>query len=477
MASRKQIADFINSTKARASDNSADRASDKPPSKRQTSRRSAPAPGAADPLPLINPLTKIQCYYDTGRGGFWVQNTRSEWIPFTESSLRRMLKLAHFPHIPVKEEQMKRVDQALLELQTTLDVAYAGPIAGYKVGFHEICGQRVLVTSGPKLLQSKQGNWSTLRAFFEQLLGEDVRVFYGWMKAGLRSLYSGPPWVPGQMLAIAGPAGCGKSLLQNLVTELVGNRSAKPYRYMIGDTDFNHDLVSNEHLMIEDEAASTDLRVRRHFGSQLKNMMANEVQRLRRMRLDALSVTPFWRITISVNDEPENLAVLPPIDESLKDKISLLKAFPITPPFAADDIKARNAWRARLSAELPAFMFWLRSYRVPPSMMNVRYGVVAYQNADLVEALQDLSPERRLMTLIDSLRIWGIDNEDWIGTAAELEERLLEKDKLGRVSRLLYFQSACGTYLGRLESQFPTRISSGKAKGESRKYTIIPPNR
>lgn len=418
---------------------------------------------------------KVQAYYDAGRGGFWVEDVRGEWIPFSEGSMKRFIKHKEFPHIQQNDTLRTHcIEDALIQLQTENNVAYAGSVAGYAKGFHEICGQRMLVTSGPKLLQPAEGKWSSLDTFFGELLRCHRKVFFGWLKAALRSLYSGPPWVPGQMLAVAGPAGCGKSLLQNLITELLGNRSAKPYRYMVGDTDFNHDLITAEHLMIEDEAASTDLRIRRHFGSQLKNMVANEVQRLRRMRLDALSVTPFWRITISVNDEPENLAVLPPIDESLKDKITLLRAFRINPPFAADNIKARNAWRTKLSAELPAFMFWLRSYRVPSHMVNVRYGVAAFQDDGLVEELRDLSPEQRLLTLIDALQVWDVDRNDWKGTANELEERLLEKDKLGRVSKLLYFSSATGTYLGRLCKTHGERITVKKKPGISAEYTIKP---
>jgi len=474
---RKQLNDFIN--RARAGTAGA-MGGDSAASSKSTSHRAGTAAAATDARKMDKahmPIGDIQAYYDSGSRNFWTRNARGEWIPFTESAIRRMLKLENFNHIPIKEDQTRSIEQALLALQKQHDVSYAGPIAGYRIGFHEICGQRVLVTSGPQLLTAKEGNWSTFRTFVEQLLGDQARVFYGWIKAALRSLYSGPPWVPGQMLALAGPSGCGKSLLQNLITELLGNRSAKPYKYMTGDTDFNHDLICNEHLMIEDEAASTDVRLRRHFGSQLKNMVVNEVQRLRRMRLDALSVTPFWRITISLNDEPENLAVLPPIDESLKDKITLLRAFPIKPPYKAEDIKARNAWRARLSAELPAFMFWLRSFRVPAASVNVRYGVNSYQEPTLVEALQDLSPERRLINLIDALYIWGVDRLPWSGTASELEERLLEKDKLGRVSRLLYYHGACGTYLSRLESQSGDRISSKKAPSQSRRYTIIPPTK
>jgi hypothetical protein len=124
---------------------------------------------------------------------------------------------------------------------------------------------------------------------------------------------------------------------------------------------------------------------------------------------------------------------------------------------------------------LPAFIYWLRSFRVPPSMVNVRYGVSAFQDEDLVEAVRDLSPERRLLTLIDSLRIWSFENEPFKGTAGDLEERLLEKDKVGRVAKLLTFPSACGTYLGRLVAQNPERISAEKKCNSSRIYTIKPP--
>lgn len=444
------------------------RKQDEPAPRPTPTPRTAPRSGTPTPR-------KIAAYYDTGRGGFWTQNSRGEWIPFTESSLRRLLKHEQLCHIFSKEEQTHELEKLLIDLQKTHDVAYAGSIAGYKSGLHDICGQRVLVTTGPRLIVPRDGDWNTLKTFLAELLGDNVSVLYGWLKAGLKSLYAGPPWRPGQMLAFAGPAGCGKSLAQNLITELLGGRSAKPYRYMIGDTAFNSDLLQNEHLMIEDEAASTDLRIRRHFGSQLKNMIVNETQSLHRKGRDALSVTPFWRVTISLNDEPENLAVLPPIDESLKDKITLLRAFRFTPPYDADDIPARNAWRAKLSAELPAFVAWLRGYRVPSNRVNVRYGVNAFQDDELCGALEDLSPEQRLLQLIDNLRPWGADNLPFEGTASELEEILLTKDKLGRVAKLLYFQTACGTYLSRLEHRQPGRFTSEKQPKMSRKYKILPP--
>ena len=178
---------------------------------------------------------------------------------------------------------------------------------------------------------------------------------------------------------------------------------------MISDATFNSDLFTAEHLMIEDEAASTQLSVRRQFGSMLKNMIVNEHQSLHRKGRDALMVSPFWRVSITVNDEPENLMVLPPIDESLRDKITLLKAFVPEFPYTVDNMEGRRQFRTQLSAELPAFLRYLQTYKIPAASANQRYGVAAFQDAELMQELEELSPEYKLLAIIDRLQIWGVD--------------------------------------------------------------------
>jgi hypothetical protein len=81
-------------------------------------------------------------------------------------------------------------------------------------------------------------------------------------------------------------------------------------------TQFNSELFAAEHLMIEDEIASTDIRNRRSFGARIKDFTVNDLQSYHAKRVDALSIEPFWRVSITVNDEPEDLLILPPIDES-----------------------------------------------------------------------------------------------------------------------------------------------------------------
>jgi hypothetical protein len=45
---------------------------------------------------------------------------------------------------------------------------------------------------------------------------------------------------------------------------------------MSGATAFNGNLFEAEHLMIEDDVGSFDIRARRHFGAYLKQFTANE---------------------------------------------------------------------------------------------------------------------------------------------------------------------------------------------------------
>ncbi len=416
-------------------------------------------------------------YYDCNRGQYWTLNSRGEWIQMSESSLKRILRYEMYAKVTDKEVKEHRINLHLIALQREHDVCYAGPIAGYKAGIHTICGQRILVTAGPKLLKAEKGDWRQLRWFIESLLRESTPHFYGWLKSALKSLYNGPPFRPGQALALCGESDCGKSLLQNLLTEIFGGRSGKPYRYLTEKTTFNADLIQNEHLMLEDDVGAANNQERRRFGTQLKNMIVNETQSLHRKTRDALTVTPFTRLTITLNDDPEDMAVLPPIEGSLVDKFMILRAIKVIPPFEADDLEARATWRRGLSAEIPAFIWWLQRYRIPEKNKSVRYGVKGFQDESLLHMVDELSGERRLLALCDTINIWCVDKQPWVGTADELEEVLITKDRAGRAQKLLGFHNACARYLARMERKFAHRVSMKDDGRTAKKYTILPPDR
>ena len=182
--------------------------------------------------------------------------------------------------------------------------------------------------------------------------------------------------------------------MQNLLTTLLGGRAAKPYQFMARLTPFNADLFEGEHLQIEDDQSSTDIRARRNFGTSIKAFSVNESHRLHDKGRRAFNgLKPFWRVTITVNEEPENLMVLPPLDDSLEDKLLLLRAFKCPMPMPTDSNEERAAFWARLQNELPAFVHFLTTWTIPPELRSSRFGVRHYHHPDLVEAIHSLAPE------------------------------------------------------------------------------------
>lgn len=404
-------------------------------------------------------------YWETRKGELWFQPPgKAEYLRLESRMMKLQLMNLNFNIEIVGQNGIKAGDAKLLEAVNKNTVAYAGPLAGHKIGL--LClqsGQHVLVTSEAKPIQPAKGKMPRLEAYFDQLFGEQLLYALLWLKVALEALHKGT-FRPGQILVLAGPSGCGKSLFQKLVTVLFGGRQGKPYRYMTGGTQFNFELCGAEHLTIEDESAKMDIRSRREFGASIKDFTVNEFTSIHAKGKDATLTLPlFKRCTLSVNDEPENLMILPPLDPSLADKITILKCS--RAKFWTDD--RDKIWSA-LTAELPALVYYLRQMRIPKDLQDPRFGVVAYQHPEILEMLTAISPETRMLDFIDAILFAKDDDAPWQGTAAELEKELLGSSSfVWQVQKLLNFSSACGTFLARLETKIPGRFSHNKSAGKT----------
>lgn len=100
----------------------------------------------------------LEAFYDPGRKSYWMPNNRSEMIEVSEAGLCRHLRAAGFA--PESEGgALSALEEHLNWIQRAQDVAYAGPLAGHRVGLQDMCGQRVLVTRSPRILQPARGVW------------------------------------------------------------------------------------------------------------------------------------------------------------------------------------------------------------------------------------------------------------------------------------------------------------------------------
>lgn len=415
-------------------------------------------------------------HYDIAKKEYLVKSSEAIYIPYTESQYKRILKSREVSGTVNEGEQLSDIDRVILETQDRRCVVYSGALSGWPAGVHRIDTGRILVTQPPRIPAPVPGEFPYLAAFICSLLDEDplqIMAFLGWLKIAYESVRSGR-FRPGQALAMCGPKECGKSLCQQLVTYILGGRFARPYQYMMGATDFNSDLFTAEHLVIEDDVPSATLGDRRSFGSKIKEITANQGQRLHAKGRDAVVLPVFWRLSITVNDEPENMMIMPIIDESLSDKIILLKAVAAILPCSTETFDGRDQCWATLTAEIPALLHWLISTDIPAVWRSGRFGSREYKHPEIMEMLSDLSPETKLEQIINRVLFNTLAPTPWTGTSTALEQVLTSDHDAGyEARRLLSFSSACGVYLGRLALKRPSRYAQHRYN-DSREWIIQP---
>ena len=428
-----------------------------------------PRPVPAAPLPASpNPLDDL--HYDPNSGQWW---TRNAWGDYAQINGERVRTLFTESGVSPTKDQTgaSDVDRELLRRTRDTRIRYAGSVAGHQAGLYG----KVLVTESVAPLPAVPGDCARIQTYLYNLLDHNDdqywRLIY-WLALRRQAVLTGT-WRASQALALVGPAACGKSFVQaQVITKLLGGRIAKPYRYMSGATEFNGDLFAAEHLCISDEAPGRDIHSRRSLGSHIKSMLFDIDQSCHPKNRQAITLRPIWAMSISLNDEPENLQVLPPLDPSLMDKLIILRCVRHALPWPGPEIQVL---REIIDTELPALAHYLDGLTVPEHLVDPRCGLKAYQHPAILEELMQLSPEHQLIGLIDTV-IFENEFLTWRGTAADIETVLRDSKYSREADRLFRFNSACGVYLARLHEQDPERFKKTKSKNKIR-WAISPPQK
>lgn len=424
---------------------------------------------------MAKPEPKLpELFYELKTGAYWMRINVDRFLPVSSGDLKDHLKL-HGHDSNLKDDLgLSFGERFLTKTREDRYVDFAGPLAGHRAGYVLSPGEkRVLVTQSFRLpLPGDKPKCPIFEKFFDQLLGnEQTEFLLAWLKIAYGSLERGD-FQPGQCLVLAGPANCGKSFLQQfLITQILGGRSARPYRYMTGGTQFNEDLAGAEHHWIGDEVPNMNIAARRAFGEQIKDFTVNEEMSLHGKNKTALTVSTYRRLSVSVNDQAESLMIMPPMNDSLMDKIALLKCS-VAKCLTSDRFENRRVFLK----ELPGFIAFLKQFRIRPSLAryangdSCRCGVREVHQQELLEILNDTSPEHRLDGLIDQV----LPFEDkagvyapWQGTAEDLEAALRSSKFAFSADKIFNFSSAAGTYLARLRQKSPDRYVSRRLNGRT----------
>jgi hypothetical protein len=422
------------------------------------------------------PTPKLDVYFDAKKAKYWVR-TGERYTPFNkDDTIMRLAGMGFSRKKPGGE--LSQCEKEIQKIQDGVLIDFAGEIAGLRTGFVSWQDRNFLVTSAPRLATPVRGNWDTIEFILNNLITEEQRPYFlGWHKVTTVARYTGSNTF-GQLVVFAGTAGCGKSLWQNrVITPLLGGRMAKPLQFMSGGTTFNEDLIRAEHLMLEDENSNMDLKSRRALGAAFKNFTVNPYQRIHPKGQTAFTVPSWHRVSLSVNDEPENLAILPPIDESIKDKVMIFHCrneFKYPP-----GVEGREQLEAAIAAELPAFIWYLlNEHSIPEELKSERYGVKEYADPEILKTIHGLAPEAELLYMIDTVLFHqGHTYKERVLPAAEIQNLIMQEPATEHQARKLFnYCNSCGQYLSRLARTVPHRVQrGGVGHGSIVKWKLIAP--
>ena len=418
---------------------------------------------------------------------FLVRNDAGRWLTLKSASFRRILAARGLASKPGKGEDMGEIDLEIVRVQMENDVSRFGPLCGRNAGFYESDGSRHLVTEDMNLIQPTPGEAPTITRVINGLFrnsepeavgNAQIATFLGWLKSSCEALRQGRQQQQ-QALAICGVRDCGKSFVQHhIITPCLAGRAADAERYFLRGNDFNADLFAAEHLVLDDCRASTAIKDRLAFAARLKqHTVGATVASLHGKGKDAVTVRPWWRISITCNDDPESLLVLPPLNEDFADKLILLRASRFDFPEPITTSAEKEKFEAKLRSEIPAFLdFLLNRYTLPEKYVDPRrYNVATFHHPVIKESLESLSPEAELLELIDLVLEFDFqDGPVWI-SASDLENKILASSHHRRAERIFTFNQSCAKYLHRLSQKLPDRVRKARTAAE-RGWLLAPKN-
>ena len=246
-------------------------------------------------------------------------------------------------------------------------------------------GQRVLNTSLLRVYPPEAGTgkeWGDgfpwIAAFLEGLFPDCIErerlvseIAYAYKHA-----YRGRP-KSGRVVFIAGGVGVGKNLLTECIIGPALGGFTDPSEFLLGHTRFNEELYSKGVWVCNDTVSHGAEKERQFFSSTLKRMAANAFHICEGKYKGSSTIRWQGRVFVTLNTDPVSLQLLPDLDISNRDKVSLYKTSgtALNDPCAAQHVRE----------ELGAFCAYLLGMEYPEHCVgDARWGVRGYLNPELL---------------------------------------------------------------------------------------------
>lgn len=396
---------------------------------------------------------------------YWRLDAEGHWQDWSLESYSRYLRVHHqLSSVKPKGRNSSEVDDVIHAVETQKLVQGAFPYVYFPSGPIVIDGERNLNISNVQVLQpvadEKILAWGEgfpwFASFLKAFLPEETprQVFLGWLKNAYVPAYQRAPR-PGHIVILAGDVNRGKSLMSTVIISKLLGGSADASRLFLGEEDFP-DYVYRKPLMTVDDDIPSSSTVRHvRYSAMLKKMAANSSHNYARKFKDTGKVIWLGRVIVTCNTDSESIRLLPNMELSDAEKISLFKCnsekvFPFKFPERPEIVKT-------LDQELPYLGRWLLQWEIPANLRgDPRWGVVHYHDPVLLDNSIQAGDAFGCLEVVQMfLRSYLAINpgvKEWTGSAATLlRDMHLDEGLKPLVSK--YSTVSMGKHLSQLHSQ------------------------
>jgi len=350
-------------------------------------------------------------FYTDGRNYYIKEN--GAWITLSREDTKLLLKVMGVSDTKRKGQNTSDCENVLAHILTKRRVAAAAPILYRDSDIEEVNGVKYLNLNSRYAMQPAaegQGDpslWPWLHGYINNAFddgdrpeGEARDHFLAWLKhfytSALRKSLQ-----PGHILVIAGGVHTGKSFINRWLVGAAVGGSVNATPVLMRSSAFNKGAGEVGHWRVDDAPSDGDYREKRRFTQALKEFAANPTILWQPKFKDTIELPFLGRVCLTMNTDPESLSMLPAMDGSFADKVSL---FLINDDFHPVFRKTNEENEAMLLAELPHFLRWLLDWEIPAHILNrskPRFGVKPFHHAKLMEEAHAESFEYSLQEILE----------------------------------------------------------------------------
>jgi hypothetical protein len=355
---------------------------------------------------------------------------------------------------------VSEVKWVMKEVARKMKCGYVGKLPGYPDGMHRQDSTKFFVVDGSRFSPGEPceipagkipaEHFLTLE-YIERLCGKGVKgeedrweiqrdVVIAVSKRARAMCANNQVCLTVPPMLMIGARGCGKTHFQRyILPPLFDKKTPVKATLQSISSRFNGEMLESVLTIISDgwQAEQTDHQSRKSLRGFYKDSAANDLGRIERKGVDAISISAKKFVVASANNESEDdLAAIPPT-AGIEDKVIYIACFPVELWKGDSDLEGPKM-RQRMLEEADSFGWWIDNvWEAPKEWKEGRFGIQIegkpnqlWQHPLVMDAADESSPQRILLDELTDMVAAGGET-----AAALLKEQGLRVKDLWKLVR------------------------------------------